>query len=290
MEARKAQNLKMADSRSEFIRLKNVDSSFQNRSNSIFDKLSSLEPANENSSASIGNETRRKKQEDTNKSRNISPRSGGSKRLPARVPQHVLSPEKWTKYSLENDGTENLKGINEHSLNMFAAHSFLADLKKRKSCENSNDKSLNCLENITTETKRGNVQSDQVTANEQTSKTYVENDEVLRSENDSKFLFKKPEQKIEMTSSSTAGVWKDGTYIMPEYEVGSAKPKASPRQGNSLGKKLPGKGSVNLSHLEDEVEDGVAVGVQEGNKKGKRNFRKRKMDDETKDDCEKNTD
>ena len=289
MEARTNQNIKMADSRSEFICLKNVDSSFQNRSNSVFDRLNSLEPANDNSSASIENETRRKKQEDANiKSRNISARSGGSKRLPARVPQHVLSPEKWTKYSLENDGTENLKGINEHSLNKYAARSFLADLKKRNAYKNSN-KSLNCCENITTETRR-NVQSDKVTANEQTLKTNVENDEVLRSEIDTKFLFKKPEPTIDMTSTTT-GVWKDGTYIMPEYEVGSAKPKASPKQGNSLGKEpAGGKGLVILSHLGDEVEDGVTVDVQEGKKKGKRNFRKRKVDDETKDDCEKDTD
>ena len=289
MEARTNQNIKMADSRSEFICLKNVDSSFQNRSNSVFDRLNSLEPASDNCSASIEDATRRKKQENANKSRNISARCAGSKRLPARVPQHVLSPEKWTKYSLENDGTENLKGINEHSLNKYAAHSFLADLKKRKAYKNSNDKSLNCRENITTETRR-NVQSDKVTANEQTLKTNVENNEVLGSEIDTKFLFKKPEPKIDMTSSTT-GVWKDGTYIMPEYEVGSAKPKASPKQGNSLGKEpAGGKGLVILSHLGDEVEDGVTVDVQEGKKKGKRNFRKRKVDDETKDDCEKDTD
>lgn len=294
MEARHAQNIKMADSSSEFIRLKNVDSSFQNRSNSIFDRLCSLEPASENSCISRENETARKKQDDADKVQNISPRIGASKRLPARVPQHVLTPEKWTKYSLENDGTENLKGVNEHSLNKYAAHSFLADLKKRKSVENSNENSINCFENITkrvTETSRDNVQTFPVTANEQTSKPNVQHDKVLSTENDSKFLFKKPESKIVMNSSSdTTGVWKDGTYVMPEYEVGWAKPKASPRQGNSLGIKLANGGSVSLSHLEDEVEDGVTVAEQKRKKKGKRNFRKRKCDDGTKDDSEKNMD
>lgn len=301
METPLISKFKMADSKSDFIRLKDVDSSFQNRSNSIFGRLGTLEPSNENSGVSTEDETARKEQRSVNKARNNSSRSA-SRRLPARVPQHVLSPEKWTKYSLENDGCDEFRGLNEHSLNKHAAHSFLADLKKRKSVENSRENATNSLSSKRSKSESGNrvsktdnVKSDKLDTNEQTSNTNSKNDEVSSSidNDDSNLLFKKPEPKIDTTSSkASAGVWKDGTYTMPEYFVGSARTKAGPRPGKRSGvKPVAGNGSVNLEHLGDECADGVATGEKGKMGKAKRNFRKRKMDDKRKDDdCENNTD
>ena len=287
----------MADSKSEFLRLKDVDPSFQNRSNNIFDGLSSLEPSNENSSASTEDESAVKNQRTPKRSRN------NSRRLPARVPQHVLSPEKWTKYSLESDGSEGFQGLNEHSLNKHAAHSFLADLMKRKSVENSHENSLKCPENVTEgnkpesgnqnigiESKRADVK---VKENEQTSKANSENSEVLDSQDDSKFFFKKPESKKDVTSSTNAaGVWKEGSYVMPEYVVGSARPKGNPQVSKSSGvKSVAGTGVVSLGHLGVKSGDDVEMEEQKmGKVKWKRNFRKRKMDEREDGDCEKNTD
>jgi hypothetical protein len=289
---------KMADSKSDFICLKDVDTSFQNRSNSIFGRLGTLEASNENSGVETEDETARKEQRSVNKARNNSPRSA-SRRLPARVPQHVLSPEKWTKYSLENDGSDEFRGLNEHSLNKHAAHSFLSDLKKRKSVENSRENSPSSKrsksESDNRASKTDNIKSHKTNTNEQTSNTSSKNLEVSSSidNDDSNLLFKKPEPKIDTSSSkASAGGWKDGTYTMPEYFVGSARTKAGPRPGKRSGvKPVAGNGSVNLEHLGDECADGVATGEEEKMGKVKRNFRKRKMDDKRKDDdCENNTD
>ena len=285
----------MADSKSEFLRLRNVDSSFQNRSSSIFDGLDILEPSKHNSRGSTADKTATKEKKNWNKRRNNSPRRG-SRRLPAPVPQHVLSPEKWTKYSLEDDGSGEFRGLNEHSLNKHAAHSFLADLKKRKSIENA--KQI-CPESVSHTTNSSSKNQDLATESKDVEKTVKvkQNEPILTTESegctasniqdDSKFLFKKPKPKKDVTSSSSsAGVWKDGSYIMPEYVVGSARSKGSPRVSKRPGAKpVAGNGPVNLGHLQDERGDDVEEG-KIGTKKGKRNFRKRKLDQEQKDDGE----
>ena len=231
----------------EFLRLKNVDSSFQSRSSSIFDRLNTLEPSNENSCSSTENETAMKEQRNLNKDRKNSTNSNsGSRRFPSRVPQHVLSPEKWTKYSLEDDGSKEFRGLNEHSLNKHTAHSFLAALKRRNNIEEGSK------------------------ANSETLK-------------DSKLLFKKPEQKTD-DPPSFSGVWKDGSYVMPEYVVGAARLKGGRKADKHSGvKPVAGNAPVNLGHLDDEFGENVEEGKVE-NVKGKRNFRKRKLNEERGDD------
>lgn len=286
---------KMADSGSEFLRLRDVDSSFQNRSNSIFERLGSLEQSNENSIVRTELETAGKRQRNVNRSRN-SPRSG-SRRLPARVPQHVLSPEKWTKYSLENDGSENFRGMNEHGLNKHVAHSFLADLKKRKSVENTSSaiavervsEGVENRDSVVDETKADNARSYKLHVNEQ---SLTEDSQKVVSNNDnSKFLFKKPSTKRDMASSSTH-TWRNGAFVMPEYVVGSSRQQTSPRVGKSPGMKpVAGDHLVNLGHLKDEFDCGVTPEIREEKmekQKGKRNFRKRKLG-QGKDDCEEST-
>ena len=76
----------MAEKDGKFIRLRNVDNSFQERSNFVFAKLDDLTP-----------KTKHEKREEKDKNIGSKPR----RRLPKRVPDHVLSPEKWTKYSLK---------------------------------------------------------------------------------------------------------------------------------------------------------------------------------------------
>ena len=275
-------DLTMADLPSDFIRLNNVDSSFQNRSNSIFDRLNSLEPAHGNTPVSKEDEIMR------NRHRNVNKNGNQSGRLPARVPQHVLSPDKWTKYSLENDGSEPFRGLNEHNLNKYAAHTFLADLQKRKSFEtkksspNEGKKSRDVEGHV-------DIPGDRKTP-EQSSNQNIE-----LASNDAKLLFKKPESKVDVTSHSTSvGVWKDGTYVMPEHVVGVTQPKVSPRSGErSTAKTVVGNGPVNLDHLEDNCgEDILEKQVGKMNtQKGRRNFRKRKIEeDKNEEDCEKSKD
>ena len=58
----------------------------------------------------------------------------------------VRSPDKWAKYSLADDGTNDLKGLTADQVNKHAALQFLDEIKKRKCLEqsmsNSNDVDL----------------------------------------------------------------------------------------------------------------------------------------------------
>ena len=62
-------------------------------------------------------------------------------RRPARVPDHILHPEKWKKYSLEDDGSSSYASGGD-SLNRQVALSFLNDLRKRKSSDASGSDAL----------------------------------------------------------------------------------------------------------------------------------------------------
>lgn len=49
-----------------------------------------------------------------------------------RTPDFVRNPGKWTKYSLADDGTKELKGLTADQVNKHVAFQFLDELKKRK--------------------------------------------------------------------------------------------------------------------------------------------------------------
>lgn len=102
----------MSKTSGEFLHLKG-DSSFQERSSAIFSCLDNLEPQN------ADNENNAQSEDDT-----VGP-------LRCRKPDHVVHPEKWKKYSLE-DVKETVDGLSGDQLNRHAAISFLEDLRKRK--------------------------------------------------------------------------------------------------------------------------------------------------------------
>jgi len=54
-----------------------------------------------------------------------------------RTPDFVRSPDKWAKYSLADDGTNDLKGLTADQVNKHAALQFLDEIKKRKRLEQS---------------------------------------------------------------------------------------------------------------------------------------------------------
>ena len=99
----------MADCSGEYLHIRG-DSKFQQRSNAVFSCLDNLEPH----SADIAPEN------DT-----VSPLGRCKK------PDHVLHPERWKKYSLE-DVKETVDGLSGDELNRHTALSFLEDLRKRK--------------------------------------------------------------------------------------------------------------------------------------------------------------
>lgn len=97
---------------------------FSERNDAIFGGLSALEDKHEKEIPKDDpfSETHTKK---------------GKHRIPPKVPDHVLHPEKWTKYSLEEDGTAEIAGALKPGadLNRDIAMRFIADLRQRKAME-----------------------------------------------------------------------------------------------------------------------------------------------------------
>ena len=220
----------MTEKKDEFLRI-NGDTDFQGRSASIFGCLDKLEPQQNNE---------------------IEPKPLGA-RAPKRVPDHVLHPEKWTEYSLEDDGTDKNSGMTGDVLNRHVALSFMDEIRKRKENQSKDTDS-----------------------------------EVVMSE---KHVFSKSaiKHKMEVDEVSTQSQIVEGVNVMPEYVVGVSPAKTSRKEHKiqPADKKLHSSCvTVCLGHLEekevvDDVSDiskTVADSVeeqQEGAKFTKRKVKKR---------------
>ena len=203
---------KMTEKKDGFLRI-GGDSDFQGRSHSIFGCLDKLEP-----------------EQKTEKSETGSKSLGAPARAPKRVPDHVLHPEKWTKYSLEEDGTEKNAGmLTSDALNRHAALSFMDEIRKRK--ENSN--------------KSVELESDVVMAE--------------------KHVFSKSaiKHKMEVDEIPPKSLLVDGVNIMPEYVIGRSPTKSPKTQSEAV---YPAKktshspvDAVCLEHLkeQDALEKGI---------------------------------
>ena len=196
----------MSEKKDDFLQI-GGDSNFQDRSNAIFGCLDKLEPE-------------QKAEKSETESKPLGPRA------PKRVPDHVLHPEKWTKYSLENDGSENNTGMTGDALNRQTALSFIEEIRKRK--ENT------C--------KSAELESDVVMAE--------------------KHVFSRSaiKHKMEVDEELPRSQIVEGVNIMPEYVVGQSPaktPKRQAQQAQSADKtkhspqKSPGDG-VCLEHLEEQ--------------------------------------
>lgn len=227
----------MTEKKDEFLRI-GGDSDFQGRSNSIFGCLDKLEP-----------------EQKTEKSETESKPFGA--RAPKRVPDHVLHPEKWTKYSLEEDGSEKNAGLTGDALNRHAALSLMDEIRKRK--ENSN--------------KSVELESDVVMAE--------------------KHVFSKSavKHKMEVDEIPPKSLIVDGVNIMPEYVIGQSPAKTPKTQSQAHpAKKTPHspEDAVCLEHLEeqDTLDPGIdsvsseitkQISDSAGEKKDRATFTKRKV-------------
>merc|ERR1719505_140284 len=68
-------------------------------------------------------------------------RGRGRGRVPNKVPDHVLNPEKWKKYSLEEDGSSvpAHDGLSGDQLNKKIALDFMGELRKRSANDSQNE-------------------------------------------------------------------------------------------------------------------------------------------------------
>lgn len=157
------------------------DNNFQERSTAVFGCLDNLEPAKE---------------------RNPPKKPG--RRLPHRVPDHVVHPEKWTKYSLEEDGTSSYQGVSGDVANRNIALSFLDDLRKRRSSET-----------------KGETTSNEPIVRDDNRKIVFSKDAVLKSKAEMDVT-----KAVELSAESQSRV-KGRVNVMPEYVVGQTPKKCS---------------------------------------------------------------
>lgn len=160
---------------------------------------------------------------------------------PARVPDHVRNPRKWTKYDLSDDGTNNseYEGLNSDQLNRRAAFEFLHQLrgKELESCDQETPPSGSRdgeKSQVTFKPKRQGISHD------------VKQGPIHRGPGD----------------QTDKAHYQSGVLRMPEYVVGSKQQRKHPLakktlSGGSeeLNRTSTSTSSVRLSHLDTQEED-----------------------------------
>ncbi|XP_068750362.1 uncharacterized protein [Montipora capricornis] len=216
----------MSEETKDFMRITG-DDDFQGRSNSVFSCLDQLEPAC-------------KSELDSKQTR---------PRAPMKVPDHVLHPDKWTKYSLEDDGTERSPGMSGDALNRHVALSFMDEMRKRK--DNASDLS---------ESDSDIVMSEKHTFSKSVTKHKLLGDQVPVK---SQFV--------------------EGVNVMAEYTVGKSPPKVAKVANKGQADELPSATQANpicLEHLNDkdtELDNSNKVSALPKEQQDKEKFAKRKV-------------
>ncbi len=187
--------------------------------------------------------------------------------IPAHVPGYLSNPEKWTRYSLSEDGTSGMQGLNADQVNAHAAFQFLKELEGRKAsvCDYSGSADRVGVDSTRASRKVGfrtQVSKPRTSTQRQTGMT----DGVQRS-------LSPPHVSHEDfgTSNYSNGGRGDsvlggsGVFRMPEYVVGGQKKKRCKHtRRQALGKERNEDGGgdgdnartvVNLSHLAEEEEE-----------------------------------
>jgi len=162
------------------------------------------------------------------RSRHDRKRPHGNPRGPRRTPDHVVNPNKYTKYDLSDVSKDQMSDRS----NSRAAFDFLRQMKERKKDETDSDEDKNKNEDL--ETKKVSFKKPST--------------------------FKKPSNPKE--SSSTSAVQDGHKRIMPECIVGQkAKLKSNVKSDDSFSKtsekpkiKKSSK-TISLSHLDEEDEE-----------------------------------
>lgn len=174
---------------------------------------------------------RTRSRNDTTISRDRSPRRRGE----PRQPEYMRHPKKWTRYNLDDDGSQHsaYKGLNDEQINRKAALDFIHKLRQDKTTTSVDEKSV---------------------------------------EPSDKIVFKKPiirpqnKHTDHPTNRGGGGVHYEGTiHKMPEYFVGLTAQKSSQKPPKSSFKVVDKDTScsnnkkscqiIQLSHLEDGEDD-----------------------------------
>ena len=208
----------------------NGNAKFRSRNEAIFGSLMALEQKHEDATP----------KDDPFSEADVSEKQHRKPRKPARVPDHVLHPQKYTKYSLEEDGTKTYGHDKDggssttqqqkgDELNKRVALDFLKDLRERK------DKEQNSM----------NKEDDDISSEKSSLKR--KRDEVIA---DEERAMRQPVGSEEANRSSFGS--SGSCHKMQTYEFGQKHEKKEVKKTDmdvEAGKEL------NLSHLEDENDE-----------------------------------
>lgn len=152
-------------------------------------------------------------------------------RRPARVPDHVVHPKKWTKYDLTDDGTKNsdFKGLTSDQVNRKAAFEFLNTLKHKDS-----------------ET----TPSETTPAGTSLPVKFKKPSKVVKE------VSKEPgHDTCQPASTGSSGPHGSGAMVMPEYVVGAKKQQRPTPNRPVAQTSRSSASSVVLSHLDHEEDE-----------------------------------
>ena len=155
-------------------------------------------------------------------------------RRPKKVPDHVLHPEKWTKYSLEEDGTSEVEGGDE--LNRDIAMKFITELRSRNSKEGG-----------------GGGEKEEMDMGEA---LYSGNDTSLKRKRDQVEKDEEEASRVENLVNVNSAASSSAAVIMKTYEFGQKQAKKEVSHSKDVKEEVLER-ELNLSHLEEETDNDI---------------------------------
>lgn len=226
--------------------LQGGDSDFSNRQKLLFERLSTAEKeCNKDKNdcpeaeMEVVRDRRVVRRGDKSETRRFSGKESIFKRpegpaprgLMRNIPDFRKNPHKWVRYSLDDVSNEDMSDKS----NSQAAHTFLRELKARKSLDSS----------------------DKMEVEDNSEKNRLREEPHC-----SKILFKKPKRQDKGESSSAAvedkddkAFYRSSKLVMPEYVVGQKRKVNKNKKEKSVRGKVDGEKLLRLDHLQEEEDE-----------------------------------
>lgn len=193
---------------------------------------------------------------------------------PSQAPGYLTHPEQWTRYSLGEDGTEDLRGLSDEQVNRHAAFQFLDEVQKRKTSEHvtggDDDPAIHIESGASTKIEFRKPKKPSVRSVPKTSPATTNRADSTNDTSPAHMLHEGFTSGHHGNGGhSDPGAGGGGVVRMPEYVVGGRREQTRQRKHPKLQvlgdegleeeggekRKVAGKALVSLSHLAEEEED-----------------------------------
>ena len=183
----------------------------------------------------------------TSSSRPRSRHAGTKHKISAKIPDHVKHPSKWTKYSIEEDGSEKFAELTSDQVNSRTALLFINHMKSQCSSATGTSSTLqkdNTLQEMLTHTRECSPDAQQISSDK------LKNDDTAV--HCIKFARKSSKVNSDTFNDITPkGKFTHGIYKMPEYVIGSEVKSHSKATAINTKRTVP-RSCVQLDHLKEQ--------------------------------------